>query len=57
MTKRNKQVRSALQLPMAFTTKRVLDPKERAAAVMLLSRLLLHVARGVDRREVVDDAS
>ncbi len=57
MTKRSNEAPSAAQLPMAFTTRHVLDPKQRADAVVLLSRLLLQVARGIDRSEVGDDAS
>jgi len=42
---------------MAFTTRQVLDQKRRADAVVLLSKLLLHVARAGGRSEVVDDPS
>jgi hypothetical protein len=59
MTKRDHRAdrRAAAQLPMAFTTRQVLDQKRRADAVVLLSKLLLHVARAGGRSEVVDDPS
>lgn len=59
MTKRDHQadLRAASQLPMAFPTRRVLDPKRRVDAVALLSKLLLQVAHAEGQREVHDDAS
>ena len=59
MTKRDHQagLRAASQLPMAFTTRQVLDQRRRADAVVLLSRLLLQVARADGRSEVDDDPS
>jgi hypothetical protein len=59
MTKRDHQadLRAASQLPMAFATRQALDPKRRADAVVLLSRLLLQVGRAESQSEVDDDAS
>jgi len=59
MTKRDHQAdrQAVSQLPMAFETRQALDPKRRADAVALLSRLLLQVARAEGQREVHDDAS
>ena len=45
----------SLQLPMAFTARRVLEPKQRADVVSLLSRLLLQAAAAQNEREVRDD--
>lgn len=45
----------ARQLPMAFTTRLALDPKQRADIVSLLSRLLLQVATTQSEHEVDDD--
>jgi hypothetical protein len=59
MTKRDYRadLRAASQLPMAFTTRQALDPRRRADAVVLLSRLLVQVAGAEREREVDDDAS
>ncbi len=55
MTKRQQQIvpRPASQLPMAFTVGRRLDERQRADAVVLLSKLLLQVA--ANHGEVVDE--
>ena len=45
------------QIQIAFPTKCILDPKERAEVVALLSRLLLQVASADSDKEAADDAS
>ena len=45
------------QLSIAFTTSHVLDPRQRAEVVALLSRLLLQVATALNDGEVGDEHS
>ena len=47
---------SAPQLTIAFTTQRLLEEKQRAEVVVLLSRLLLQVGSAHNESEVNDDA-
>jgi len=48
---------SGTQMSIAFPTKQVLDAKQRAEVVAIVSRLLLQVARAQQRDEVDDDRS